>query len=56
MSTSNPIWRQVRDSFNLRYRSNLRLELRDFSDSMLRDIGLSLGDERFGSTMRFWIP
>jgi hypothetical protein len=56
MSTMNPIWSQVRDRFIPRYGSNLRVELRDLSDSMLRDIGLSLGSERFGSTMRFWIP
>jgi uncharacterized protein YjiS (DUF1127 family) len=56
MSTMNPIWSQVANRFIPRYRSNLRVELRDISDSLLRDIGLSLGSERIGSAMRFWIP
>jgi uncharacterized protein YjiS (DUF1127 family) len=36
-------------------RGNLRIELSDLSDSILRDIGLSRGNERFRPAMPFWI-
>ena len=36
-------------------RANLRIELSDLSDSILRDIGLSRGSERVRPAMPFWI-
>ena len=39
-----------------RDRANLRNELSDLSDSILRDIGLAPGNERFRAAMPFWCP
>jgi uncharacterized protein YjiS (DUF1127 family) len=36
-------------------RANLRIELSGLSDSILRDIGMSPGNERFRPAMPFWI-
>jgi hypothetical protein len=56
MSTVKPVWRAVIDSVVSPYRSSVCVELRCLNDNMLRDIGLTLGGERYKSVLPFWIP
>jgi uncharacterized protein YjiS (DUF1127 family) len=52
MSKMNRNWLRL---WHRQDRANLRIELSDFSDSILRDIGVSRGSERFRPATPFWI-
>jgi uncharacterized protein YjiS (DUF1127 family) len=52
MSKMNRNWLRL---WHWQDRANLPIELSDLSDSILRDIGMSLGNERFRPAMPFWI-
>jgi uncharacterized protein YjiS (DUF1127 family) len=61
MITTNSIplrvWHRVKHSFvTWRDRGNSCTELKSLSDSVLRDVGLSHGNERFKRTKPFWLP
>jgi uncharacterized protein YjiS (DUF1127 family) len=52
MSKMNRNWLRL---WHWQDRASLRIELSDLSDSVLRDIGMSRGNERFRPAMPFWI-
>jgi uncharacterized protein YjiS (DUF1127 family) len=61
MITTNSIplrvWRRVKHSLvTWRDRGNSCTELQNLSDSVLRDVGLSNGNERFKRAKPFWLP
>jgi len=52
MSKMNGNWFRL---WHRQDRANLHIELSDLNDSILRDIGMSRGGERFRPAMPFWI-
>jgi uncharacterized protein YjiS (DUF1127 family) len=53
MSKVNRNWLRL---WHRQDRANLCIELSNLSDSILRDIGLAPGNERFRAAMPFWCP
>jgi uncharacterized protein YjiS (DUF1127 family) len=52
MSKMNRNWLRL---WHWQGREGFRIELNDLSDNILRDIGLSRGNEQFRPAMPFWI-